>query len=90
MAGCHDEMTGHRERSANGSVSLQQPNRTALENSRPDNKIPARDKGFKSDVRTIGSGYLVYTDASYAQKADDRRSVSGTCSCSWEVNRVLE
>ena len=74
----HDA-TRHFERGACCGAPFIQPQRQALESSSEDHGIPSRDKGYWFDfVRGLGLDLTAYSDADYADKSNDRRSVSGT------------
>ena len=78
MAVDHDTAR-HLERGACCGATFSQPHRQALERDSEDHGIPPQDEGYGVDFEG-GSGLnlTAYSDADYADKSSDRRSVSGT------------
>ena len=69
---------GHRKRRACGGTTLSRPNRKALEAVLMviEYLVGTKDLGLTFE-RGSGLNLSVFVDANYAEKADDRRSVSG-------------
>ena len=74
----HDA-TSYLAQGACCGASFSQPYRQALESSSEDHGIPPRNKGMGlTFVRGSGLHLTTYSDADYADKSNDRHSVSGT------------
>ena len=77
MAVDHDAAR-HLKRGACCGAPFSQSHRQALESSSDNHGMPPRGKGYRFDfVRGSGLDLTAYTDAGYADKSNDRRSVSG-------------
>ena len=78
MAVDHDTAR-HLERRECCGAPFSQPHQQALESSSEDHGIPPRDNGYQVDF-CEGSGLDLpaYSGADYAEKSNDRSSVSGT------------
>ena len=78
MAVDHDAAR-HLERGACCDAQISQPHRQALEYGSKDRGIPPRDKGYGFDFgKVFGMDLTAYSNAHYADKSNDRRSVWGT------------